>query len=237
MVMLYTDIPAIEYWRPFIATDEQRSAHIYSGAGVDDAPALKRALVRQLMVEANPNIADKIDMQRRRVEYELIERLDATGARLCQVAHSSGKLLSVVLREYAADAIDTDRDDLEAVLRHLFGVDESWIEELLDSTRPHRPSEELIDEYEKSIVSFGIHDWSREPFGGAAHCWRPGADSVKLRELLFGFGLRGRPEDANVHICGEAYSDFQGFIEGALHTAEAVCRRIAPGIELDLPPK
>jgi hypothetical protein len=30
----------------------------------------------------------------------------------------------------------------------------------------------------------------------------------------------------NVHICGEAYSDFQGFIEGALRSARHVVETI-----------
>jgi hypothetical protein len=30
----------------------------------------------------------------------------------------------------------------------------------------------------------------------------------------------------NVHICGEAYSDFQGFIEGGLRTASGVVQLI-----------
>jgi monoamine oxidase len=126
---------------------------------------------------------------------------------------------------------------MEVVFRELFGGDDSWVEALLDTSQPRRSKEELTEEYMESVVAFGIHDWSREPYGGAAQCWRPGTDSVKTREVLAGFGLRGRPEHQNIHVCGEAYSDFQGFIEGSIHSSEAVCRRIAgPDLEIDLPP-
>jgi hypothetical protein len=166
-----------------------------------------------------------------------MERLDDVGARLSQQAHASRQPLSAVLRAYAANATEVECARLEAVFQDLFGGDDSWIEALLDASGPARTKDGLIDEYLDSVVAFGIHDWSREPFGGAAHCWRPGADSVAAIKRLVAFGLQARPEQANIHVCGEAYSDFQGFIEGALHTAEAVCRSIAgPELQIDLPP-
>jgi monoamine oxidase len=234
MVMLYTDIPAIDYWKPFIAEEEQPGATLY-GAG--DAPRLKRALVRQLLVEANPLVAEKIDLQRRRVEYELIERLDALGARLAQEAHAGHQPLSSVLRAYAETASAEERAQLEAVFVELFGGDDGWVQALLEEKPSTRTKEELTADYLDSVVAFGIHDWSKEPFGGAAHCWRPGADSVGARQRLAAFGLRGRPDAKNIHVCGEAYSGFQGFIEGSLATAEDACRRIVPDLALDLPPR
>ena len=40
----------------------------------------------------------------------------------------------------------------------------------------------------------------------------------------FDFGSGAR----NVHIVGQAYSDYQGFIEGALNSAELALRTIPP---------
>jgi hypothetical protein len=40
----------------------------------------------------------------------------------------------------------------------------------------------------------------------------------------FDFGSGAR----NVHIVGEAYSDYQGFIEGSLNSAELALKTIAP---------
>jgi monoamine oxidase len=37
----------------------------------------------------------------------------------------------------------------------------------------------------------------------------------------------------NVHIVGEAYSDYQGFIEGALNSCELALAGISPAISSD----
>ena len=72
-----------------------------------------------------------------------------------------------------------------------------------------------------------IRDWSKDSYIGAAcHAWRHGVKSWEVRERLQAFGLHDAPEVKNVHICGEAYSDYQGFIEGALRSAEAVVKAI-----------
>jgi monoamine oxidase len=77
------------------------------------------------------------------------------------------------------------------------------------------------------IVAYGIRDWGRKPYGAACHLWKPGIEFWKVSEELEAFSLQ---EDAtalrNVHICGEAFSDYQGFMEGALRSAENVMRRI-----------
>ncbi|MFZ5428144.1 MAG: flavin monoamine oxidase family protein [Thermodesulfobacteriota bacterium] len=80
-----------------------------------------------------------------------------------------------------------------------------------------------------ALTCFGIRDWSREPFEAGCHIWKPGYDVVRAIEELTGFGLPGAEEDGNVHICGEAYSDFQGFIEGGLRNALKVVEKAARG--------
>ena len=69
-----------------------------------------------------------------------------------------------------------------------------------------------------SIITYGIRDWARAPYGAANHGWQPGVRSWKVMEAFkaFDFGSGAR----NLHIVGEAYSDYQGFIEGALNSAE-----------------
>ena len=58
-----------------------------------------------------------------------------------------------------------------------------------------------------------VMDWSLEPYGAAWHFWRIGEDSAKviprLREPLPG-----------LHVCGEAWSTGQGWVEGSLMTTE-----------------
>jgi monoamine oxidase len=38
-------------------------------------------------------------------------------------------------------------------------------------------------------------------------------------DRLKAFSLIGQPGRGNLHVCGEAFSDYQGFIEGSLRSA------------------
>ena len=78
----------------------------------------------------------------------------------------------------------------------------------------------------QSIVTYGIRDWARAPYGAANHGWQPGVRSWKVMDAFkaFDFGSGAH----NVHIVGEAYSDYQGFIEGALNSAELALKTIPP---------
>lgn len=68
------------------------------------------------------------------------------------------------------------------------------------------------------ILNFGIRDWSRPPYGAGVHLWKAGAEPWKVSSRLEAFSLTGY-SPKNVHICGEAFSDYQGFMEGAVRTA------------------
>ena len=78
-----------------------------------------------------------------------------------------------------------------------------------------------------ALTCFGIRDFSREPFEAGVHFWKPGVEIENaITELsAFSFLLTGRVHNC-LHICGEAYSDFQGFIEGGLRTALGVVQQI-----------
>jgi len=62
-------------------------------------------------------------------------------------------------------------------------------------------------------------DWTEDPYGGGYHCWRAGFDVKSVMRYM-------RQPDANesIHVCGEAYSDQQGWVEGAFCTAELMLR-------------
>ncbi len=76
-----------------------------------------------------------------------------------------------------------------------------------------------------NIIMYGIRDWSRDPYGAACHLWRPGVQSWKVSEKLEAFSLsEGGPK--NVHICGEAFSNYQGFMEGSVRSAHNVMTKI-----------
>ena len=78
--------------------------------------------------------------------------------------------------------------------------------------------EETAAFIKNSVITYGIRDWARAPYGAANHGWQPGVRSWKVMDVFkaFDFGSGAK----NIHIVGEAYSDYQGFVEGALNTAE-----------------
>ena len=224
----------IDFWRPFVPGTEQFSALIYPKYNAErpERPiedlGLKRALVRQLLVEANPNIAAKIDIERRRVEHALRDELKDLGVYLVDQARRSGTALSAVIRSHLQDCPDIHRYMIDAVFRDLFGEDESWVEALLRTETELASKDALVDEYLPSVLAYGIQDWSKLPFGGAAHAWRPGVDPVQARTRLLAFGLEDQEEVTNVHVCGEAYSDFQGFIGRCSSLSGVGCARECP---------
>jgi hypothetical protein len=64
------------------------------------------------------------------------------------------------------------------------------------------------------------HDWSAWPFGGGWHAWKAGHNFSEVLKSM-AQPISGEP----VHICGEAYSRDQGWVEGALQTSEDVLQR------------
>lgn len=86
-----------------------------------------------------------------------------------------------------------------------------------------------------TVHFYGIRDWGREPYLGAAHAWYPEREPWIILKRFAGFPLgRHRQDDEDpqapkvIHICGEAYSDYQAFIEGALRSSEHVLHTIFP---------
>lgn len=60
-------------------------------------------------------------------------------------------------------------------------------------------------------------DWVRQPSGVATHSWRAGINSTRELPLI-----RHPQVDLPLHLCGEAFSQEQGWVNGALRSAEAV---------------
>jgi monoamine oxidase len=63
-------------------------------------------------------------------------------------------------------------------------------------------------------------DWGKDPYGAGWHFWRAG---VKVWEKLP--SVRQPVASLPVHICGEAYANQQGWVEGALTSAEHVVQK------------
>ena len=70
------------------------------------------------------------------------------------------------------------------------------------------------------IVDAVFHDWQGDPFGGGWHSWRIGARGDQVAQRIVN-PIDGVP----LYICGEAYSNTQGWVEGALETADLVLAR------------
>lgn len=122
------------------------------------------------------------------------------------------KYLSAQLRAQLADA-GTDVGAPEC-LQPFVGLDDEAIE------RAILPQ----------IEDWGIHDWEHEPFGGAFHVWRPGVRSWEVMARMKAFGAEER-----LHIVGEAFSDYHGFIEGCLNSADLALETIPAGAATGTP--
>jgi monoamine oxidase len=58
-------------------------------------------------------------------------------------------------------------------------------------------------------------DWAQDPFGGGYHAWCAG---VSVKDVMP--YMRAPLHGEAIHVCGECYSDLQGWIEGAFCVAE-----------------
>lgn len=70
--------------------------------------------------------------------------------------------------------------------------------------------------------------WGRDPFGGAWNSWNIHVKAWEVMEKI----VQPLPEWP-VYVCGEAYSGAQGWVEGALQTAE---RLLTEKLDLHVPP-
>lgn len=114
-------------------------------------------------------------------------------------------------------------------LKAELNLDKRLVEGYLQYLRsnPDNTDVRKIEAEAELISCFGIRDWSREPFEAGCHIWKAGVRTEEAIKELTAFSLQGSPlSNKNIHICGEAYSDFQGFIEGGLRTALQVIKHI-----------
>lgn len=63
-------------------------------------------------------------------------------------------------------------------------------------------------------------DWSDDPYGGGYHAWKAGYSVRKVMEYM-----RQPVIGEDIYICGEAYSDQQGWVEGAFCVAEKMLQK------------
>lgn len=103
-------------------------------------------------------------------------------------------------------------DELHDQLRELHGATDVFGNDLASIVRPYYAV---------------MKDWSTDPFGGGWHFWTIGVDSRRImRQMRKPFG------ELPLHVCGEAWSSQQGWVEGALETADEVLRYFTNGDRL-----
>lgn len=78
--------------------------------------------------------------------------------------------------------------------------------------------------YTPRVQNAAFRDWGDDPFGGGWNSWNIGVKSWEVKQTIT------HPiADCPLFICGEAYSDAQGWVEGALDTADIMLGKM--GIE------
>ena len=66
------------------------------------------------------------------------------------------------------------------------------------------------------VMDASFKDWGDDPFGGGWNSSNIGVKSQNVKQKIL------KPAEAPLYICGEAYSDAQGWVEGALQTADMI---------------
>jgi hypothetical protein len=194
MTMLYMDEPESRRWDHLV-----RAPVLHERAEYGGNEPLKLQLARAL-----------IDDDRVRASALIPAPLEPREALADATDPGTVRLLDIAERlEYAGGLPELQGSQLEAFLRLkpevqlLLRVPGGQVVRLLDT-----------------VSDYAIRDWSKPPFGAGCHAWLPGARSWEIRPRLRAFGLADANAGLkNAHICGEAYSDYQGFIEGALRSA------------------
>lgn len=75
--------------------------------------------------------------------------------------------------------------------------------------------------YTPEVRNAAFRDWGDDPFGGGWNSWNIGVKSWEVKKQII------KPFEAHsLYICGEAYSDAQGWVEGALQTADMVLEKL-----------
>lgn len=126
------------------------------------------------------------------------------------------------LSEEFADIFSRESPEDNTIME--FGVSETFAERMHDQLwRFHRHNTEL-ETPEKSVFAVFMN-WAKEPYFGGWHTWKIGYNAASLQPKLMAPFI-----DSRLFICGEAFSADQGWIEGALKSAELMLTR-----HLDVP--
>lgn len=206
MIMLYTDRPATAYWQPYIQ-------YPHEGVQKDAPDELKDELVHQVYTALKDYVIDHTTKEIESNSPEIAELWLANLPSLLSLIRDQRQKPDVVLSFIWNDAEINLKLDFSKISENAL--------KLLDMG-DNRGTQKIKD----NVISFAIRDWSKPPFGAACHAWAPGIIVPEALQRLKAFSFVGQPGNNNLHICGEAYSDYQGFIEGSLRSSESVIQSI-----------
>jgi hypothetical protein len=198
VILIYTDEPETTYWSKFVGKDDHRRAE------VNESPELKLELARVIRdihgMWADSLLNDDSDEVR-------------IGPR-----NPAWDIISTLFQQII-DERKLAREGSEVGYEDLAGIDQRMCAIAIIADMKKDRGGWLQNMVWASLKDYGIRDWGYYPFGAGVHFWRPEAKSGEVRELIKAFGFAGYGDRANLHIAGEAYSEYQGFIEGALSSA------------------
>lgn len=103
--------------------------------------------------------------------------------------------------------------------------DERWERYVADQDMVDEVSRQLGTihglSYTPQVQNAAFRDWGDDPFGGGWNSWNIGVKSWEVKKDIV------QPlADTPLFICGEAYSDAQGWVEGALQTADMMLEKL-----------
>ncbi len=84
----------------------------------------------------------------------------------------------------------------------------------------HREAALVLGKTDAVPLAAVFQDWSVDPYGGGWHYYAVGHDGVADSAAM----LKPLPGRA-LYVCGEAYSQAQGWVEGALERAETMLQK------------
>ena len=105
-----------------------------------------------------------------------------------------------------------------------YAGDQHWHEHAANTAMVEEIQRQLQEmhglRYVPKPYAAAYQDWSGDPYGGGVNFWKMHEKSWEVIPAIL------QPKaDVPVYICGEAYSNGQGWVEGALETAEMVLQQ------------
>jgi monoamine oxidase len=169
----------------------------------------------------------------------------AHDSKIARADSGRGEPLALLMASYSdARYVDFWKPVLRRGGQDAYHRDVELSAEDLDILAPFGASERMVRKAHRQVVNLHVNryedrnaipepclglvmDWSRPPFYAGWHTWEPRRRSWFVRPRM-----RQPFAPARVYVCGEAFSCEQGWVEGALRSAEMVLKRLGFG-----PPK